>query len=701
MISLGLWIALVAGGCGDEATAPRPSAPTLRGAVLDAEIDPSDSYVVVEATESGELEATSDEAMLHPESGELVTSFVTTVPTDTFVFQTGFTSSGVVVARTQFRPDPVDGIGDDSIAVTRMVGTSITDLTAEVVVVPVPEDDTLEGPDPLAIIPVFTGNTLIDAVAPYKDPAEGGGGGGGGNEDCSVIVCEMGLRVAPDVAASEVGIPKLHGRTRLLVRDANRYEFELTVDPTADESARGLTRRTQRTAYTRRDGQWLLESLESDETLALAGRSLRSHRTLRLRYIAVRRNRMQDQARERQSTVRADRARRPVKARQRFAPRRLDLTTSLPTVVSDCAPGYSSPGRGGSNILVVFQHGFMSSACTWTELEPVVNTQYRLAGTLVPSLPWGEPYDAQATLLRRQLDERPDKRILLIGHSNGGIISRRTAQPAVLYSDHGADAGLLPPLFGVITLNSPHLGAPAMDYPAAAVRATARGLAWPVQQKLCPFERGCGSATDAMNGVAQWIYEMNRDHAGVFQDMRTTGPFRVRIQEPAESFPRVAIISHSPKKWMWARMVGDMNCGPMGKVCGGRALWTRTNRWYKHLKKSALLNAVASAGFAVLAPFTDGATGSLAVYFGKGALQDGVKLTWLVGFDKFYRRFIAGGDDSDGIVPASSQTWPRLAGDRLIHIDKADSHSGSTKSPFVQAAMLRLLNGDREFRLPR
>jgi pimeloyl-ACP methyl ester carboxylesterase len=83
-------------------------------------------------------------------------------------------------------------------------------------------------------------------------------------------------------------------------------------------------------------------------------------------------------------------------------------------------------------IPVIFVHGLMDSQATWVPMitalraDPVVRANYQFWFYSYPS---GYPYPHSAAIMRRQLDEifaaYPNhKKVILVGHSMGGIISR-------------------------------------------------------------------------------------------------------------------------------------------------------------------------------------------------------------------------------------------------------------------------------------
>jgi pimeloyl-ACP methyl ester carboxylesterase len=105
----------------------------------------------------------------------------------------------------------------------------------------------------------------------------------------------------------------------------------------------------------------------------------------------------------------------------------------------------AQPARAQDRV-TAFLHGFNSNADAWGA------TASRLAVRLqiikyAPNLPWQVPYDAQATLLNNEATAAgAPSNTIVVGHSNGGLVARQLSTKRALG--------------GIVTLGSPHLGAP-------------------------------------------------------------------------------------------------------------------------------------------------------------------------------------------------------------------------------------------------
>ncbi len=96
--------------------------------------------------------------------------------------------------------------------------------------------------------------------------------------------------------------------------------------------------------------------------------------------------------------------------------------------------------------LTVFLHGFNSSADGWGATASRLAVRMQIV-KYAPNLPWWVPYDAQATFLHNEANAAgAPSNTVVVGHSNGGLVARQLSTKRALG--------------GIVTLGSPHLGAP-------------------------------------------------------------------------------------------------------------------------------------------------------------------------------------------------------------------------------------------------
>lgn len=691
LVFVALWLSL---GCGDPRgggiSAP-PESP-VSSSQLDPAINQSDSWVTADITVSGSIDVTSDEPYLDPTTDATVTSSTEHVQPGDVHFQTGFSSAGAPVAVTLHTPDAGDP-DTAAVTVTKIVGDVATDYDAQGRIVPETPSDTLEGPSPLNGLPVIGAQIMIDAFV--KPPEDGGGGGGDSCEDC-----EMGLRASVAPRGLRLGDGSVHvlvRTSRILVietdLEALPVSSAIAIDPSSHASTPSAKR--VRRGYSRRGERWVLDSATVEGEEVVAGKSYRHRSHTRYRNVRFHVNEEKNRIRRRAASGAAMLRDRLTSASRTHLVRGADVRPSVllqepPSVATDGQPCTDKIGAvGSSGPSIVFQHGFLSNPCTWDRMEPWVLGDFRFAKRIAMQTPSLKKYDDQALDLRSTIWQTGGTDWVFIGHSNGGIVSRRAAQ-----QESNSFGGV--PIRGVLTIGSPHRGAPAMNTALPLVRGFFQAVAAPFKVRLCPQrKRGCSdmwAMTDGSSTI-QRIYEFQRDNLGAASQMGTNSPFRGELEAPAENFVRASIVSHAYPKWQWKRMWGDMHCNPEAD-CGGREAVKRTQRLEKHLKKLAIVYSLGALGSLFLGdPYV---TASLA---GK-ALKDASHLAVLHIAEKGYNKWVRGDPDSDGIVPGWSQIYPRTAAAQQFHIQNADSHVGSTKSDKVRAQVRLALRSPVLFNVP-
>ena len=96
--------------------------------------------------------------------------------------------------------------------------------------------------------------------------------------------------------------------------------------------------------------------------------------------------------------------------------------------------------------LTLFLHGFNSTADTWSHTASRLGLRLQIV-QYVPQLPWHLPYDTQATHLNNEANAAgAPANTIVVGHSNGGLVARQLSTKRALG--------------GIVTVGSPHLGAP-------------------------------------------------------------------------------------------------------------------------------------------------------------------------------------------------------------------------------------------------
>jgi pimeloyl-ACP methyl ester carboxylesterase len=307
-------------------------------------------------------------------------------------------------------------------------------------------------------------------------------------------------------------------------------------------------------------------------------------------------------------------------------------------------------------------------------MDPWLREDYKFNAWVRLQLPSTAEYDYQADSLARTMQRTNANNFILIGHSNGGIVSRRVAQRY---------PGLAR---GVITINSPHLGAPAVKYPLGTLSTGFQAITAPFVKMCEPVrKRGCGEI-EMLRQAGPFPGLMIDPFGPVYRQMVPGNPFHTSLNSTPERFIRVGLVGKSWDKWRWSGMYADQKygCLPEQKLeahgCSGGIdhAW-RTDRTFKHYKKSFVLHGLIAIGQALVGDF--GKAGESAV---KAVTKGGFVALMLVG-DSMYDGYVSPGDDSDGIVPVKSQRYP--SAERLYEIKDSDTHLGATKALRTRAKL--------------
>jgi hypothetical protein len=328
------------------------------------------------------------------------------------------------------------------------------------------------------------------------------------------------------------------------------------------------------------------------------------------------------------------------------------------------------------------QHGIWSDACTWARLYPQVASSFVFGSRVKISTNSIQTYDFQRDELRTAMTAGNGHDYVIIGHSNGGIVGRRVGQ-----IEKPVNPGKIR---GVLTIDSPHQGGPAMSVALAGAYALAKVLH--SIPGVCPSKRGCGELEmmGGLNSVAAKLDAFTTNP--LYPQMTPNNPFRTVLNAAPDPFVKVGIVSHSDQRWVWVRMFGDNRCAPE-EDCGGRNTVKRTQRFYKHTKLVALISSVLTVGFAI--------AGQPALAIITGAVFSGsmTVLAAMKAFDIIYHQIVSPGDESDGLVPVRSQQYPYT--DRDYNIFGADSHVGATRSDKVQSRVFDALLDAKLFHVLR
>ena len=297
-------------------------------------------------------------------------------------------------------------------------------------------------------------------------------------------------------------------------------------------------------------------------------------------------------------------------------------------------PGPCASVDGGANL--VYVHGFNSDGGTWgggTNRDGVrgrVRCALEIRGDIAPDLRNRglERHTAQEAELYDDVDRiarQGRERNILIGHSQGGLISRRVTQRL---------EGVRPDwVEGVITIGTPHQGAyVALNSPSDPASAWRRVLGLNL---VCgALGDLCSPAEGAVRSLVTFGLAMQGSTSDAAEDIRPLSPAIQAVNEATETFPRFGIRNEIDKRWAMARLGGDLYNG-------------------KGENMVTVVDGVVG-GFALVA-----VVGGWVPFIGWGAAAIAARVVWgFVSTDAWWNRITSGGDESDGFIQASSQRYP-------------------------------------------
>lgn len=325
-------------------------------------------------------------------------------------------------------------------------------------------------------------------------------------------------------------------------------------------------------------------------------------------------------------------------------------------------------GNGGG-VGVILQHGFNSSSATWARMQNWLNTDMRHSGIKAPTTTWQHTYEDQETELKSNVTGQFGAgSVVLIGHSNGGMISRYLSQQEF---GHGAIG-----VQGVITLGTPHQGTPVANVAGSLVRLL--GFGGPAAFLLCHYTdtAGCINAGRLSAGM-YGQYSQYTAPIPVLTEMMWHDTYHAGFNAVPESFQRFGISSQMWVKWQLWREWGDTYCYE-DSDCGGSAQVAKVDRIYHH----DLTCMVISGLFFSITDATKCASDAV----------------FLRALDLLSEGYLKGPSESinvngDAAVPLSSQQYPNVPSQNLFTITDGPAHWGETSDARVKQIIESVLQG--------
>jgi pimeloyl-ACP methyl ester carboxylesterase len=686
IIGLAAWGIII--GCTDS-VAPRPTVPSdiSRMQVCDTApdcsgpgggINPNDSWV------SGDVGITTSatDALSSPiydeATGQMQSNF-TTFATENLHVDAGYGYSHQTIVNTAYT-DPVDpatsasiqvtnaGLNADVLTESNYQSQQIQDVSAS--------DATAE--TPMHIVgSTQNGDVTAGAIVDLADTTT--------VQSSSITAAGAGsyrTMLADAAAKAERGSPQTvkvaGGAITVALIKGNTLQVTDTIDSGVSAADNNASSK-HFSIYNKVGHLWLLAEIHTEIDAQDTKHKLHQEQVMRLKHLRFFRNREADAAR---------RALRPTTEWIPLPPSNGTVSAMLVVCGDECNGGSSyvagpSPigptppcsydvvtnVNPGGPLNILYQHGLMSTATTWCgspSMDDYLRSRFVVGNEIRHTLASTDYYENQTSaltnLVRNDAASYPGP-YTFIGHSNGGIVSRATAQNLVYQGNY---------VQGVITVSSPQAGAALAKVGKSALSAA---LAVPllaskiacnlVSHIVCTIAKDLHG--DGSNGLTTILDQFINQSGAVLSEMTPNNPYYANLNAGSEPFPRAAVIDQAWDKWTEWRLLGDWTvlCPTLYSGCDGRHVVATIDKTYHRYLKCAVIGGI--FGF-----FIPGA-GTVAFACAASAAN-------LKGWDLIYKRLSVGNDHGDGVVAVHSQRYPNLdTGGQFMVLD-SDSHLGSTRS---------------------
>lgn len=311
----------------------------------------------------------------------------------------------------------------------------------------------------------------------------------------------------------------------------------------------------------------------------------------------------------------------------------------------DPHPQCTVPPLDPSGANIVYVHGISATGGAWG--SPATNNAVRgktrcnlyIARDLAPSLTLGGlkgygHHAQQATQLGDTVRASGLQDVIFVGHSQGGLISRRVAQ-----SFQGTASS--PSVRGVVTTGTPHMGAniannlSTLGIPGRVARIFSGGFA-------CRITNQCSLIAQSMNALQDQLPDAALA-SNAMRDLRPSSAAIQQVNTPPESYRRFGIQNALPQPgFLLYQVAGDAMEGNRGREIYGKA---------KAAAVVAFSVAVIGGVVSIFAPWAAIVASVASVVFAA-----------IVGADLAWSRLTFGSQQSDGVVELSSQYYPNSPG---------------------------------------
>jgi pimeloyl-ACP methyl ester carboxylesterase len=644
--------ALVLAGCAGDDTPVGPPSRVGPGSVplgavmpVDGAINSQDTWVTYDAYRDQSSTVYSDQPIYDARTDQYTSTLSVSTPVQPLHAEAGYDYNGTLrynEYRQVASADPTDTPVDETSRI-QVVGSDVTVYDNAGQATHGAEVDATE--PALAELGPLDGAQVTQGVVTDHEPVNGTAAYSRSGSDSP----------APQTVVIHLG----RDRRRLEVARSSVQQIRTANAPATQATHRNKVART----FRRNGDKWILEEIEVSSEVQTEKARFESRQTTRVRNVRWHENRGRDAERRVRRARIAEGSVQPSATPRSMVdhcvideygnpcPREEPPPpTGGGTTESDYCTGAAPNGRN-----VLFQHGIMSRRTTWGTLPERLSQSLTLGCRFRPNLDSNERLANQAGALADSIRQYGRGSLLLIGHSQGGLISRYVAQ-------HNPEL-----VNGIVTLGSPHRGAPIVRTNKAVITAV---LSIPAAAVYA----GCSSPTGVRCSAGAFLIgssvELARRGADAaspaYIDLKPGSEFQQQLNAVYEPFPNAGIQSYPSRVFIEWRLGFDLKGPDEGRKGVKAAYWTTGSTtacavvsWFIGRSDKAAQCAIATAG--------------------------------LVGFDLMYNGLVSGFGKSDGVVPGSSQVYPNARRNYPMR-DGAPSHTGETQSYETQKALRAVLS---------
>lgn len=332
-----------------------------------------------------------------------------------------------------------------------------------------------------------------------------------------------------------------------------------------------------------------------------------------------------------------------------------------------------------AGMTVVLQHGFFSDGRTWGRMRPWLKQDMVLSNIETMTTYWPNLYEDQAAELHRDIAESiSPEGAILVGHSNGGMISRSLARDPNIGNERQPTQYVTPAnIKGVITIGTPHWGAPAAKHLLSINRLFRWGNDAAIL--LCGWTTtyGCQNFTFIANSTMRNAFVALAGNVPVMSQMQPNSAYHTQVNSlPETSFRKFGIESYLWKKWLPWRLYGDEYCYE-DSPCGGSAQVKKIDKIYHHDISCSIITGL--------------------LFNWKSAAKCAADAVFLRAADNLYGGWVEW--SGDGIVPGWSQHYPNVPITDIYQIFDGPAHWGETSDKRVGQRVESILR--TQFRVPQ